>query len=495
MDANREQVVESQGQADTQKIVLKVATRRPDIDCIRVSLTWGILLFHTVHGFIPDPGWYIRSRYPLGPILFPMTKVFENFMAIWNMPMFFFLSGISSYFALFKRSEQQYRDERVHRLLVPYLFSFLLLWMYSITYFGPYCEEHFATKSNESRIDNCPSIGNLSNISFASYLRKQFPEAIFSPPGQAWFLWPLFCFSQLFAHLFTLWHPSHSQVTSNGIPCCGRPICCTRPFSCVIKFFSCISCFGKPASTPEELVTSTASWIGKWWKLGLLPGAVFGSFELLFALLIYGLHFDFLYTALYFFWDPAYPLMLFFGYTITAADGVIKDSLTKGRWFYLILGLALALLVSLIQVGVIELQNAYVFVLLAFFRGLSKWLLILGIYAVTRNAVKSSNRWLQYLSSIAMPFYLIHQQLLVAILSGVLWVPYLGSFPVTLILATIASVIAAHIITKLTNFRYLFGLKPSSDSFFPGKKLRGFIPVICLAVMSAVVSSFINRSY
>ena len=40
-------------------------------------------------------------------------------------------------------------------------------------------------------------------------------------------------------------------------------------------------------------------------------------------------------------------------------------------------------------------------------------------------------------------------QVLVAILSGALWVPYLGSFPITLLLATVATFILSLIITKM----------------------------------------------
>ena len=379
--------------------------------------------------------------------------------------------------------------------------------MYGITYFGPNCAQYFALKEsgvivNGSRIDNCPSMGQSYHISFGEYVKKHFPDVKrefpdgLPKPGQAWFLLPLFVFSQLLAHLFTLWHPSHSQATSEGLPCCGRSVCCTRPFSCCAKFFSCISCFGKPASTPVELVNSTVSWLGTWYKLGLLPATVFGLFGVLFVLLVgLGVVNFGIYTLLYFFVDPAYPLMLFFGYTITAADDVIKDCLRKGRWIYFIVGVTLATLCSVFTSGIIPVTQIYQYVPLAFFNGFSKWLVIIGIYGVTRNAVKSSHRYLEYLSSIAMPFYLTHQQVLVAILSGVLWVPYLGSFPVVLILATLASGLVSHVITKLTNFRYLFGLKPANDSFLPGKKLRGFIPVICLAIWAIPVIWLINRSY
>ena len=84
----------------------------------------------------------------------------------------------------------------------------------------------------------------------------------------------------------------------------------------------------------------------------------------------------------------------------------------------------------------------------------------------SRNAFTSQYRHLPLLNQVAMPFYLTHQQVLclafllilifqvlVAILSGALWVPYLSTFPSTLLLATIATFTVSFIITKLGPIR------------------------------------------
>ena len=95
-------------------------------------------------------------------------------------------------------------------------------------------------------------------------------------------------------------------------------------------------------------------------------------------------------------------------------------------------------------------------------------------------------RYLATLSQVAMPFYLTHQQVshklvlitittilaissylklihswpqpisqvLVALLSGALWVPYLSLFPTTLLLATLVTGTLAFTITKLGPLRY-----------------------------------------
>ena len=84
----------------------------------------------------------------------------------------------------------------------------------------------------------------------------------------------------------------------------------------------------------------------------------------------------------------------------------------------------------------------------------------------------------------AMPFYLVHQQVLVSYLVGALWVPYLRSLPITIILGTLLTTLVAFLITKAGPLRYFFGLAPPKKSFLPGKSLRGFVPTL---IMTALV--------
>ena len=94
--------------------------RRPDVDVLRVALTWSILLFHTTVAHAPVSDWYVKS-FGWSPGADWVSIGWVLFMDIWQMPMFFFLSGVSAYFALFRRTERQFREERAHRLFVPWL--------------------------------------------------------------------------------------------------------------------------------------------------------------------------------------------------------------------------------------------------------------------------------------------------------------------------------------------------------------------------------------
>ena len=94
-------------------------------------------------------------------------------MDVCQMPMFFFLSEVSAFHALNQRSEKEFRKERVHRLLVPYLVLVLTNGVYSITFLAP----------------NSPG-----NMTFSEYLMLGY--VVFSA-GQGWFVLTLFIFSQV----------------------------------------------------------------------------------------------------------------------------------------------------------------------------------------------------------------------------------------------------------------------------------------------------------
>ena len=106
--------------------------RRPDIDILRIILTWSVLLYHVTEAYSQNGksfGWTQGEKY--------VSDFWITFMDIWQMPMFFFLSGVSAYFALFRRTQRQFREERAHRLFVPWLVLCLLNGLYSVTWVAP----------------------------------------------------------------------------------------------------------------------------------------------------------------------------------------------------------------------------------------------------------------------------------------------------------------------------------------------------------------------
>ena len=91
--------------------------RRDDIDWLRVLGMLTVFFFHCAR-FFNDEGWHAKS----GEISYGMT-VFVTVLSQWIMPLFFVLSGISSYYALSYISGRKYLGARVKRLVVPLVFG------------------------------------------------------------------------------------------------------------------------------------------------------------------------------------------------------------------------------------------------------------------------------------------------------------------------------------------------------------------------------------
>ena len=116
-------------------------------------------------------------------------------------------------------------------------------------------------------------------------------------------------------------------------------------------------------------------------------------------------------------------------------------------------------------------------------RGLGEWLFVIGSVALAREKFTTSNDTLKMLRELAMPIYLIHLQVMVAYMAGALWVPYLRSLPISVIIVTFLTTIISFLITKSGPLRYFFGLAPPKDSFLPGKTLQGFVPTLIMIAL------------
>ena len=91
------------------------------LDWLRVLAILGVFFFHAGRPFDAFP-WEINNA---EQSLFA-TIVFVFFVP-WGMPLFFFLSGAGTWFALRRRTARQYAVERVQRLLIPFIVGCLLL--------------------------------------------------------------------------------------------------------------------------------------------------------------------------------------------------------------------------------------------------------------------------------------------------------------------------------------------------------------------------------
>jgi peptidoglycan/LPS O-acetylase OafA/YrhL len=97
-------------------------TRRVDLDWIRVIATLIVFFYHISMFFNPFP-WHVKNS----TINQSYILVFSLLVGTWIMPLFFAISGITTYHALQRRSGKEFGKERLIRLGIPLIFGVCLL--------------------------------------------------------------------------------------------------------------------------------------------------------------------------------------------------------------------------------------------------------------------------------------------------------------------------------------------------------------------------------
>ncbi len=96
--------------------------RRYNIDYLMLFGIFLLFPFHAFRLFDPYEAFYIESAVKsLGGVKF------MSFLWPWFMPLMFLVAGISTWYALQKRTGKQYIKERVFRLLIPFMLGVILI--------------------------------------------------------------------------------------------------------------------------------------------------------------------------------------------------------------------------------------------------------------------------------------------------------------------------------------------------------------------------------
>ena len=221
-----------------------------------------------------------------------------------------------------------FRDERVHRLLVPTLFLDLLTQLpLSLNYFAPLnpaCQNHYEGL-NITNTTKCQLFYSTNQLSFTkndTYLSQLQEEYRGPNPHQAWTLIYIFVFSQMMTYWFCVFHPNHNKPEESVQSYCGstRGGCTKKPFNCLTKVFCCLNFVFKPASTPEEFVSAVKWFLGGPIRLAILPGLLIG--------IVQAAHNIFPYFGGPFPFFP-YMLIFIFGFTMAATDEDFTKNIMK----------------------------------------------------------------------------------------------------------------------------------------------------------------------
>jgi glucans biosynthesis protein C len=111
--------------APTPLRVEQTTTRLYYLDALRVVAILFVFLFHAVHPFDLNP-WHVKN------IEQSLTlTVILVILWMWGMPFFFMVAGAGSWLALRRRTARQFAVERTKRLLVPLIFFSLISFFFA----------------------------------------------------------------------------------------------------------------------------------------------------------------------------------------------------------------------------------------------------------------------------------------------------------------------------------------------------------------------------
>lgn len=191
-----------QAVAKTPSQATQSAPRLYYLDALRVIAILIVFLFHAVHPF-DQADWHVKNIEQSLTLTVIMT-----ILSMWGMPFFFLIAGAGSWFALRRRTAKQYAVERTRRLLVPYIFAALLVF--------------FITQYFEW--DNRIFLGKV-DLTFPQYLQATWEWHLslgFSPKwwglgAHLWFLGFLYSFAILTLPLFQWFKGQNGQRTLDWI--------------------------------------------------------------------------------------------------------------------------------------------------------------------------------------------------------------------------------------------------------------------------------------
>jgi glucan biosynthesis protein C len=376
------------------------------LDWLRVILIFGVFLYHVVKPFDPMLDWHINNEEESVAVM-----TFLLLINPWGLPLFFLISGAGSKFALRRRSNQQYIVERVTRLLIPFVVGSILL-----TPFQRYLEALHNGSFQGSFLRFIPEMlaqsisGNL------------FTPLVFGDWGlHLWFLAFLFAFSVLALPVFRWFQRDAGQSFISWL---GRLVELRGGILLFVLPLALARILIQPYSPPEE-----HGWL------------------------------DFVYFFLFF----------ILGY-ILYSDGRFQSAIRRERWLLLTSGIVgLVAFLGLFAVyGDIALEWGLTFVepwsiILIFAFTLMSWGWALFVLYLAMTYLNFTNKWLVYGNETIVPFYLLHQPVIIAIayfvvqwdvgVSLKLLVILIGSFLVTLGLVEL-------LVRPFEPMRMLFGMKP-----------------------------------
>jgi glucan biosynthesis protein C len=376
-------------------------TRRYDVDWLRVLGMMVVFLFHN-NRFFDTEGWHVKSTETS-----QASMIVTIFAVQWMMPLFFILSGIGIYHALAHRRWPQYLLSRVKRLAVPLVFGIFVF----IAPWQVYLER--------------VSHGQYSGSFWRWY--PHYFDGWFGLGGNfawmgvhLWYLEFLFVFSLLTLPLFLY------LQSSAGVRRLDR-------LSRVLAKPGAIFLFAIPIAIMTFVSMIPAV------KSSIFGNEGFGGWSFF-----------------------PYLIMLILGYVLATDEGLAK-AMERHRFSGLAMGIVWFVLGGLLYKATEQWSWLSRGLVMCPVRGLLCWSWLIAICGFASRHLRFSNGFLKYANEAVLPFYILHQTIILTVgyyvlrLDTRLWIEYL-------IIATISFLVIMALyellIRRVNVLRFLFGLKP-----------------------------------
>lgn len=375
-------------------------TRRYDIDALRVYAVILLIIFHTAMLFAFGTPYFIQNA-----DLSVEMLIFVFVVNIFHMPLFFLLAGMSTSYSLNFRTGKEYLKERVKRIFIPLILGIFIV-IPPIVYFERRAWWS-ATRYNSENfygtfIEFYPHFFKIGTIDYY----------------HLWFIAYLFIISLLALRLFLKWKKVEGKQ----------------------KISSLAEKYGKERkiflfALPLIIFNISLRWI--------FPG-------------ISKLFIDDLANVL------CYLTIFIYGFLIVS-DNRFENSINRNKKLALILAIITSFIVIIfLGSGYDPFGNPIGYAIYWASFSFSGWCWLIAIYGYGKNFLTKKNSLISYLSKIALPMYIIHLTIIIAIGYYVLqWEAHWGIKFLVITISSLILTILLSILIKTNNItRFIFGMRP-----------------------------------
>lgn len=391
------------------------STRRYELDWLRTGAVFGLIPFHTAVIFTTGSYDYVKNAQTSAAM-----DLLTSFVTIWGIPLLFLVAGGSARFALAARGVRRYLDERVTRLLIPFIFGMLLivpLQVYIGRLSGPTPAPAYLTFYGDF-------LRTVALIFTGRFPRG--PDWI----GHLWFIPPLMLFAALAIPFAWLLRQERARRVVEWLA--GG-----------VRGYAPLALFGLPLALVQWLSLEGVAWMA--------------TTDTRFASNAIGV--------------AAFLLFFLYGYLLYL-DERFLTSVRRDTWVALALGLATWIILAFVAPRLQGPDAAFWRgpVILALLKGYCGWWWVMGILGLAIRYLGFTNWAERYLARAAYPVYIIHMPIVSLI---ALWVVGIdASIVLKFALIVVASVVASlaiyeGLIRRLSVMRLLFGLRGKESEPLP----------------------------